>query len=204
MSKLIIGLGYRARAGKDTVGAYLVEHHGFTRIAFADILRDIAGLLTGEDAYDLGFKERACVFDMTGGQLLQGLSILRQLDPDIFIKAALPKIMSAERAVITDCRFLNEARALKALGAYLWEIQRPGLPVDLHPSEQEGRMIAWDSILSNTCGRTSLYAQVEELMAHPPAPRVPHAQTFVAEPGTGQGLLGLVSSAETADGAPLT
>jgi len=189
MSKLIIGLGYRARAGKDTVGAYLVERHGFTRIAFADVLRDIAGLLTGEDAYDLGFKERACVFDMTGGQLLQGLSILRQLDPNIFIKAALPKIMSAERAVITDCRFVNEAAALRALDATLWQIHRPGLPTDLHVSEQEGRMINWDETLVNTRGLPDLYEQVDYFIGR--ALRARRAQTFVAEPGTGQGLLDL-------------
>jgi len=200
MPQLIIGLGYRARSGKDTVGEYLVHHHGFTRIAFADAIRDIASLLTGEDAYDLGFKERACVFDMTGGHFMQRLTILREIDPNIFVKAALPKIMSAERAVITDCRFLNEEDAIRKLGGQLWRVDRPGLPTDLHISEQEGRLIGWDMILNNSSGLTNLYVQVDAFIES--ALREHHARSFVAEPDTGQGLLALGSSAETAGAEP--
>lgn len=36
----IIGLSGYARSGKDTAAEYLVREHGFTRIAFADALRD--------------------------------------------------------------------------------------------------------------------------------------------------------------------
>jgi len=38
----IIGLAGFARSGKDSVADILVEHHGFTRIAFADKLRELA------------------------------------------------------------------------------------------------------------------------------------------------------------------
>ena len=37
---MIIGLTGYARSGKDTVANYLVEHHGYTRVAFADAIRD--------------------------------------------------------------------------------------------------------------------------------------------------------------------
>lgn len=37
---VIIGLSGFARSGKDEAAKYLVENHGFTRIAFADKLRD--------------------------------------------------------------------------------------------------------------------------------------------------------------------
>ena len=202
MSQLIIALGYRARAGKDTVGAHLVKHHGFTRIAFADIIRDIAGMLTGEDAYDLGFKDRACVFNMTGGQLMQSLSILRKIDPDIFIKAALPKIMSAERAVITDCRFLNEAVALKKLGALLVKVNRPGLPADMHVSEQEGAQIKWDVVLENNGDLVDLYRMADWLIALAQGPHAPAAQSPSCAPDRRQAPPGPESSAETAGAAP--
>lgn len=38
----IIGISGFAGAGKDTVGQILVEHHGFTRVAFADKLKTLA------------------------------------------------------------------------------------------------------------------------------------------------------------------
>src|SRR5690606_16141847 len=39
---VLIGLSGKKRAGKDTVAAYLVEKYGFTRVAFADPLREAA------------------------------------------------------------------------------------------------------------------------------------------------------------------
>ena len=37
---MLIGLGHTARVGKDTCANILVEHHGFTAVAFADALRE--------------------------------------------------------------------------------------------------------------------------------------------------------------------
>lgn len=38
---MIIGLSGYAQVGKDTVGAILVEHHGYTRLSFAQTLKDV-------------------------------------------------------------------------------------------------------------------------------------------------------------------
>jgi len=38
---LIDGIGGRRKSGKDTIGAYLVEHHGYTRVAFGDRIKQI-------------------------------------------------------------------------------------------------------------------------------------------------------------------
>ena len=37
---MIIGLGFKARSGKDTVADYLIENYGFKRLAFADALKE--------------------------------------------------------------------------------------------------------------------------------------------------------------------
>lgn len=42
MSKIVIGANGKAQTGKDTTGQYLVEQHGFTRISFADAVRQAA------------------------------------------------------------------------------------------------------------------------------------------------------------------
>lgn len=46
---VILGLNGRKGSGKDTVGAYLVERHGFTRVSFADKLKESAAALFGID-----------------------------------------------------------------------------------------------------------------------------------------------------------
>jgi hypothetical protein len=38
---LVIALSGWAKSGKDTAGAHLVANHGFTRVAFADVLKDL-------------------------------------------------------------------------------------------------------------------------------------------------------------------
>ncbi len=38
---LIIGLAGKARHDKDTVADYLVQHHGFVRLAYTDAIRDM-------------------------------------------------------------------------------------------------------------------------------------------------------------------
>ena len=44
---MIIGLGYKARVGKDTVGDYLVKNHGFVRLGFADALKNGCAAMFG-------------------------------------------------------------------------------------------------------------------------------------------------------------
>ncbi len=43
LDPIIVALTGPAEAGKDTVGDYLVEHHGFAKLAFADTIRDEVG-----------------------------------------------------------------------------------------------------------------------------------------------------------------
>src|SRR4051812_11153513 len=49
LMKEVIGLVGFAGSGKDTVGQYLVEEHGFTSIAFADPLKDCLSAMFGWD-----------------------------------------------------------------------------------------------------------------------------------------------------------
>lgn len=57
---MIIGMSGYAQAGKDSVGRVLTEQHGYTRLAFADVLRDVLYALnpdaqvTGDGAFVAG------------------------------------------------------------------------------------------------------------------------------------------------------
>lgn len=70
---------------------------------------------------------------------------------NLWVQAALAKAMLYPRVVISDCRFPNEAQAVKAQGGTIIRVERDGLTVDSHPSEQLIADIPADyTILNNT------------------------------------------------------
>ena len=84
-SKIILGMKGQAGSGKDTVANYLVKKHGFTRIAFADPLKEICAIISGwplemlrgDTAESRIFRETVVHpdFGMTARQLLQFVGI---------------------------------------------------------------------------------------------------------------------------------
>lgn len=60
----------------------------------------------------------------------------------------------APLVAITDCRFVNEARAVREAGGELWRIVRPGAGLDgaagLHPSETEQESPAFLELVTRT------------------------------------------------------
>lgn len=144
---MIVGLGYKARSGKDTVANYLVANFGFKRIAFADPLKlacmEIFGW-TEEHVYgDLkevvdpywGFSPRYALQKV-------GTECMRDnFDREIWVKAAGKRILENPKInwVITDCRFPNEAKAIAEWGGRVVKVDRPGAEasqgIEKHPSE---------------------------------------------------------------------
>lgn len=194
---LLVG---RAGAGKDTVAECLVSRYGFTRYAFADRLKEIARDLFPE-AFS-GPKPRA---------LLQKLGeAVRAVDREAWVRYVLRRVEAENpaRAVITDCRYVNELELCSAAGfkavlvACPEEVRQARLaargdrPLSseeaAHPSECEagdlverepGRLYA---VLVNGGPRDRLYGQVDELMrgigvepAPPPDTRPTWAETFM-------------------------
>jgi hypothetical protein len=161
---MIIGLSGYARSGKDTAAEVLVERYGFTQIAFADKLRDVlyelnpmiatewvtfgggssrihAETIFLQDVIDnYGWGEyKNTVYGPEIRRLLQrlGTEAGRQtLWDSIWIDAAFSAVEGAENIVVTDCRFPNEAQAIKDRGGEVWRISRRGIgPANDHPSE---------------------------------------------------------------------
>lgn len=173
MSNIIIGLGHRARVGKDTVGRYLVEEYGFKRYAFADVLKKVCGTIVDKDPFDEDFKTEDTICGITGGQLLQrvGVALRDAIDDDIWIEASGIRQASQhiKRIVITDVRFQNEALFIWELGGEIWKITRPGIALDSHASDSEGDQIKWDHTIHNSESLELLLAQVEDrLQPHLP------------------------------------
>lgn len=145
----LIGLTGYAQSGKDTVASILVEKYGYTRIAFADKIRDflyginpmVACSPTGylQDLVNLVGWDNAKQEPQVR-RLLQdlGISARELIDENIWITAALSKVNEDERVVVTDVRFENEAIMIKLMRGQLWRVKRVGFgPVNEHVSESE-------------------------------------------------------------------
>jgi len=153
----IIGLSGYARSGKDEAAKVLVEEFGFTRVAFADKLRDFLFALNPlvvEDS-SVGFGDvrplqdvivkfgwdgyKATPWGQEIRRLLQRLGTeagRETMWDSIWIDAALTGYNDDAKIVVTDARFPNEAEAIVDRGGELWRVQRTGVgPANSHPSE---------------------------------------------------------------------
>ncbi|MGW0468329.1 deoxynucleotide monophosphate kinase family protein [Streptomyces sp. NPDC003027] len=180
-----VGIIGRARVGKDTAGAWLVDNRGYRRIGFADPLKEAALKLdpivhpvvrqdgAGTDDYRLSdvvgeySRWEAAKDDVPEvRRILQELgAAIRAIDPEFWLRAALAKVQEANEAgvpaVITDVRYPNEAESLRRAGFHLVYIDRPGVPQLDH--ESEGALTAEDAdyLIHNDGDRAHFLREVE-------------------------------------------
>lgn len=167
----LVGLCGFAQSGKDTAASYLVDRFGWTRVAFADALRDVLFALNpiakvnfGFGAYDpilrvqeiVGFDgwDKAKTADNDIRNLLQrlGTEAGRQIiDENLWVGMGEDKI---ERAggpvVVTDCRFPNEIALIRRRKGLLIWVEREGVgAVNAHASEHSVSKADCDLVLTN-------------------------------------------------------
>ncbi len=142
---LVIGLGHKARHGKDTTAQILVElfPQYVKRFALADALRCYCRVEHGMTVKD--------------APLLQKVGVeMRGRNPQVWIDTLYWTLVeNAPRiAVITDVRFYNEAAFVRQMGGMMVKVQRvsrvTGEPFQAtdrdpkHVSEMELEHYAWD------------------------------------------------------------
>jgi len=156
---MIIGLSGYARSGKDEVAKVLVEEFGFTRVAFADPIRnmllEINPLVDGtislqQMVSDYGWEVAKSFPEVR--RLLQatGVSARNHISLDVWVTTAVKK-MDNKDIVVTDVRFRNEASILRSMsGSQIWRIERPGTEaVNGHVSEHDLANWTFDEIFHN-------------------------------------------------------
>lgn len=175
---VLIGLMGYAQSGKDAVAETLVSQRGFTRIAFADKLRefmyDLNPLIPGDEE---GYWELAATVDQYGWdavkeryaddthggrQQLQraGIVLRATFGENILVDAAMNDSWGG-RHVFSDVRFPNEVEALLRQGGQVWRVVRPGYgPVNNHVSETAVDHVAADVTLHNDGTLAELEASV--------------------------------------------
>jgi hypothetical protein len=140
----LVGLSGWAGCGKDTAAQYLVQRHGFRRVAFADKLRQLAArldptLAAAVDAYGWDHVKRHHAGAREYLQTL-GVAVRDTLGDYAWVNAALDDLDPGDRVVVTDVRFQNEARRVRTdrVHSVVVRITRPGVTaVNDHPSEHD-------------------------------------------------------------------
>ena len=172
---MIIALSGRMMSGKDEAAKRLVSKHRFKRLAYADQLKRIALTLMGVD-YDEPCDKNELIkrWGKTKRQIWQDLGVaIRNVHPDIWAEYVHHDLELYDNVVITDLRFLNEARLAKRHGAKLVRINRPGLKSSSqHSSETDlDKYDKWDAIIVNDGCVSDLHDKVDRLiedMTHSP------------------------------------
>jgi len=145
---MIIGIAGLIGSGKGTVADILVEQHNFTKISFADKLKDgVASsfgwnreLLEGDTDESRKWRETVDEFwtNETGREITPRL-VLQEFGTDcmrngfydgIWVSLVKQEILnnSETNYVVPDVRFKNEIKVIKDIGGQVWNVRRGELP----------------------------------------------------------------------------
>ncbi|ANZ19962.1 hypothetical protein SNOUR_33655 [Streptomyces noursei ATCC 11455] len=179
-----IALVGKARSGKDTVASMLVRHGAYTRLAFADELKAALARLNPlvlsccyeehrlRDALEAhGGWEGAKALPEVRRLLQKYGQAIRDRDPDFWVRPVLAQVRHGSEwhmpCVVADARYANELDALRAEGAVVVRVERPGAGLDgdagKHNSETELDGITPDHVLHNTGTLSELRDNVRAL-----------------------------------------
>ena len=145
---MIIGVCGFIGSGKDTIADYLVNIHQFRRESFANTLKDAVSQVFGWDRdmlegrtrqsrewreqVDPWWAKRLNMPNLTPRWILQywGTEVCRRaFHDDIWIAALENKLRnSQDDIVISDCRFPNEIKSIKAAGGIVVRVARGAEP----------------------------------------------------------------------------
>lgn len=148
----IVGLGAQLAGGKDTIANFLVEKFNkavmyhesrWRRIAFANAVKQIY-MNAFDKTFEFVEEWKRKPENPPGMQMpvRQGLQFIgdgfRKIQGDIWIQIALRNLGPNDNVVISDSRYVNEARQVKSRSGYNVLVWRPGFENDdPNPSESE-------------------------------------------------------------------
>ncbi|HVD02741.1 MAG TPA: hypothetical protein VNF75_01170 [Candidatus Dormibacteraeota bacterium] len=154
---VLIGLGYQARVGKDSLARHLVAAHGFTQMAFADALRELAQKVDPNLRATLRAHgndwEVAKRQDPAVRETLQevGEAVRETLGRDVWVRALASRLAPVGRYVVSDVRHVEEALFIRDRGGLLVRVVRPRVgPANGHSSEHAlDDWTDWDAVVHN-------------------------------------------------------
>lgn len=168
----VVAFTGQAGSGKSTATRYLVEQHGYTLVKFAGPLKDMlraVGLSEREIEGDLKEKPSYLLCGKTPRHAMQQLGTQFGRDiigEDFWInlwRRRVEQVFSeAGRVVVDDCRFPNEASAIRRLGGDIYKlVGRGGIPGH---HESERGCGDEDLVIANDNSPDSLFGKVDEAL----------------------------------------
>jgi hypothetical protein len=143
-------------SGKGTVSDILVEHYGYTKISFADSLKDSVAAIFGwprhllegdtvesrqwREQIDPWWAQRLGIKELSPRWVLQhlGTNTLRHhFHQDIWLASFENKLRNIDTPVVVpDCRFTNEIASIHQHQGNIWWIRRRPNPVWFDEAER--------------------------------------------------------------------
>lgn len=130
-------------SGKDAIAEILVRQHGYVKLSFAGVLKDIVAVVFGWDrgmlegvtkedreareTVDVWWSDNLNIPGLTPRKMLQffGTDLFRaHFCDDIWVKVVERKLTQFPKVVITDCRFPNEISMIRSYGGKLVHVER--------------------------------------------------------------------------------
>lgn len=167
----------RSGSGKDAAAAFLVQRHGFRRIAVADHLKRVAALafsLTDEQLWGDGRNVPDPTWGRTPRELYQQLGdALRAIAPDALTRGWIAEIRAGleagARVVVPDLRMPDEHAAVRRLGGLVIRLLRADAQLRgdaaAHSTELASDAFDVDREIRNDGTLADLHARVRRAIA---------------------------------------
>lgn len=181
----LIGMLGAKRSGKDTCADYLVEHYGYTKVAFADPLKRACKelFLLSEEQLNGSLKEvpdnrwygatPRQMFQFVGTELLRKNmdKIMPGIGEDIFVDYFKQWYQSNPgiKVVVSDVRLTNEFNMIHELGGKVIKISRPSVEqfsTDSHITEHEYKTLTPDFSIINDSDKNNLFTLLRNIITY--------------------------------------
>ena len=182
----LIGISGAAGSGKDTVGDYLVKEYGYTKLAYADALKDLVRFFFNIPKTELTSGQKS----EEVRRLLQGTGELaKYLKGRYYWNNELDKSMASATGpvVITDVKFNHEIEHIRKNNGVIIRVSRQNIDLQTkdtgHISETElsDGHPGFDFVIYNNGTLNELYLRIEEIMRDLICRGIPGETTYRAD-----------------------
>jgi len=171
-SIIILISGYQG-SGKDSIGRNLVSYWGFSRVAFADMLKDEVSKIYGIERSRMdtqeGKKSLISQEDTRSVRdiLIEHGQLRRNQDGDYWSNEAIKRMDGKDKVVVTDWRFPQEYDAIINVFGHdivkTWRVNRYGRSIqDLDYSEYALNRWSFDKVFENYDCIGKLFQKVDQ------------------------------------------